>query len=240
MNSFRPPLLLTRPLAASERFADAFRERFGASWPVVIAPLMRTVYLDPIIEAAGVSGVIFTSETAVQAFARLSPDRTVHAWCVGPRTGRSAQMKGFSVTVGPGNAPGLVAAIRGAQGVGRLLYPRGMHIAHDIGAQLNLTGIETIPVTTYDQQSLALTHEAQMLLGAASPILLPLFSQRTAELFSKAAPGHHPALLIVAISKAVAEAARPLCAAQLLTAESPDSDSVLASLAELAKLPPSG
>ena len=60
----RPPLLLTRPRAGSERFAAQFRARMGADWPVVIAPLLETAPTGADLPAA--NALILTSEQAVK------------------------------------------------------------------------------------------------------------------------------------------------------------------------------
>jgi uroporphyrinogen-III synthase len=224
----RPTLLLIRPKQASERFAAQFRARYGADWPVVIAPLMRTAWLNPKIDADAADGVIFTSETAVQAFVRHNPDRRLQAWCVGPRTAQTANDAGFCVVQGPGDAPGLVRTILdGGRGI-RLLYVHGVHVAHDIEKMLSSAGIETISVTAYDQRPLALSSEARGLLRSDGPVILPLFSRRSARLIATQVGGDCAApIWIAALSPEVAELANDLKPAKLLVSIRPDSEAML-------------
>lgn len=240
LDLFRPPLLLTRPEDASIRFAAQFRARFGADWPVLISPLMRTLWLTPQVTTSDLTGAIFTSETAVRAFARLSPDRGLRAFCVGPRTAQTATALGFDVCSGPGDAPGLARLIAANCSGARLLYPHGTEVAQDMEQLLEPTGLEIVSLTVYDQSPLALTADALGLLATQSPILLPLFSLRSVRLFAGCAPPGHPALRIAALSLAVAQGAAVLNPQHLFTAERPDSEALLAALDQLAHLPTSG
>ncbi|MCX8509269.1 MAG: uroporphyrinogen-III synthase, partial [Rhodobacteraceae bacterium] len=106
MTHHRPPLLLTRPEAAAARFAAAFQAMAGGDWPVVLSPLMDTLWLAPPVDMNGIGGLIFTSETAVRAYGRLQRGHGLPAWCVGARTGEVARTLGFEVRIGPGDAAG--------------------------------------------------------------------------------------------------------------------------------------
>ena len=233
LNQFRPALLLTRPVAPSARFAAEFRARMGQDWPVVIAPLMQTVFSEPDLPNGHFDGIIFTSETAVRGFARLTDDRETPAYCVGARTADAATNAGFSAILGPGDAVGLARQI--AQNTGqRLLYPRGMHVAQDMENLLVSAESETISVVVYAQHPCALTTEAQSLLATGAPVLLPLFSRRSALLFAKAARAPHKALLIAALSPEIAEATTALKPLELRVAARPDGEALLNALADLA------
>ena len=233
----RPPLLLTRPADASARFAARVRTRLGQDWPVVIAPLMQTLFLQPALPRDAFDGVIFTSETAVLGIARLTSDRHLPAYCVGPRTAEVAARAGFSVTTGPGDAQGLARELGRRRGQ-RLLYPRGVDAAQDMTALLEHDGISVESVIVYDQRPCDLTSEARVLLAACTPLLVPLFSARSARLLAAAA--RHPELLIAALSPAVAEAAALLSPRLLWVAERPDGEALLDVLEELANRPDLG
>jgi len=229
----RPTLLLTRRLAASLRFAQAFRGRFGADWPVVISPLMVTTFLAPDLPDEAPDQILFTSETAVEAFVRLTSDRRATAWCVGPRTSAMALAAGFGVREGPGDALALAAQIRAAPPGGRMLWPRGAHTAHDFETDLAQVGLPVRCVTVYRQEPVPPTREATDLVAALDPILLPLFSPRSARLASDAFAAAVAPLLVAALSPAVAEAAGPLHPQRLSVADRPDSESLLAAMAAL-------
>jgi uroporphyrinogen-III synthase len=237
---FRPTLLVTRPQQAAERFAAQFRARFRADWPVVLSPLMQTLWLSPALDRGDVRDVIFTSETAVRAFARLSPDRDLLAWCVGGRTAEAAREAGFEAVEGPGDARGLAALIMARRRGARLLWPHGRHRAADMAELLKPAGIETVSVVAYEQVSRPLTGEAGAQLARTEPLLVPLFSPRSARLFTEAATGRAAPLWIAALSPAVADAAAALTPARLETAARPDSESLLDALARLTQDPAGG
>ncbi len=234
LDLYRPPLFLTRPKAASVRFAAQFRLRVSADWPVVISPRMETVWLAPSVEISGVDGVVFTSESAVRGFVRLSANRELRAYCVGPRTAKVATAFGFSVIAGPGNALGLSRIIIAEGGSRRLLYPHGSHVAQDMGDLLKSAGIETVFVIVYDQVPIAMTQEAKQLMAQNTPILLPVFSVRSLQLLAEVMPPDRPGLYIAAISPAVAQVAAAMRPQHLVTAARPDGEAMLNALEQLA------
>jgi uroporphyrinogen-III synthase len=217
MAQFRPTLVLTRPLPQSRRFAAEFRERFGESWPVVISPLSEIRHLDAELPRDLPGELIFTSENAVAAFARLSADRRPHAWCVGPRTAAAAARAGFAVTAGPGDARGLAQALIAKKSAHRLLYVRGRAVAHDIEKDLNRAGIETARAVVYEQIDCAPSDEVFSPLGAA----------RMAKLVPACAP-----LWVAAISLRAADAL-PIQPVRLAIAAHPDAPALLDSLSAL-------
>lgn len=178
-----PTLLLTRPLASSRWLAGRF------DGPVVISPVMRIVPL-PFDRAAlaDAPGVVLTSAHAVPA---AGPGRGRPAICVGARTAAMARRAGFRVTEGPGDAAGLLPLI--AAGPPGLVHPHGRHVAQ----RLPVPG-----VAVYDQQALPLTPKARALLQGAGPVILPVFSPRSAGLVADQARDARAPLWLVAISPA--------------------------------------
>lgn len=231
----RPTLLLTRPRAASARFAALFGARFGPDWPVVIAPLMQTEWLtlEPAGPAPDGCDLIFTSETAVAAWCRLTTDRGARAWCVGPRTADAARQAGFAVAEGPGTAEGLARTIAAARPANRLLWPSGRAIAADMTSLLQDHGLIAERLVVYDQTTLPLGEEAGGLLAGRSPVLLPLFSPRSAELAAGAMARRNAPIWLAAISPAAAAAALPLAADRQAVAAHPDADGMMGALAAL-------
>lgn len=233
MDPNRPTLLLTRPAEQSRRFAAAFRARFGADWPIVISPLTEIVDLSPDLPEDDWADVIFTSENAVRAFARLAADRSATAWCVGGRTAAAAQAAGFRTRTGPGDVAGLCRAIIADGTATRLLYPRPVHAAGDVEETLKSAGIETKSLLIYDQHSRPPTTEAQRLIAGAAPVLLPLFSPRSAVLAAAAFASGSAPFRVAAISAATAEAGATLAARDCVVAARPDAAAMLAALGVL-------
>lgn len=234
MEPVRPVLLLTRPDAQSRRFAALFRARFGANWPVVFSPLTEIAFLPCDLPAGLPSDIVFTSENAVAAFSRLSRDRHATAWCVGTRTEAAAREAKFTATRrGPGDWTGLARLLIEAGEVRRVLHPRGVHAAGDLPGALGSAGIETVSVPIYDQKELPPTAEALDLMQGSRPILLPLFSPRSARLAACAFAAAKAPLRIATISAAADAAASDLPATARAIAARPDGDAMLDTLAAL-------
>lgn len=214
-----PTVLLTRPESEARRFAA----RLG-DVPYLIAPLLRieAVAHDAArIDAA--PAVVFTSAQAV-AFAGAGRGRP--AWCVGPRTGDVARGAGWDVRQGPGDAAGLAPMLAGA-GM-PLLHVRGRHVARDLG---EIPGLSAIIV--YDQAPVPLSAEGAALIARGAPVLMPLFSPRSARLAGAACRNAAAPLWLAPISDAAAAAWDGPEPQRLLTAQSPDADGVLGALTGL-------
>ncbi|MEQ3643218.1 MAG: uroporphyrinogen-III synthase [Paracoccus sp. (in: a-proteobacteria)] len=183
----RPILLMTRPGDDSERTAA----RIGAD--VIVAPILQIVPVDHDGAAlAQVPGLVFTSAHAV---ASAGPGRGRPAICVGERTGQVARDAGFAVIQGAGTADSLVPLI--AASPVPLVHPHGRHLAQ----RLAVPG-----VVVYDQQPQPLTARARAALMGARPVVVPVYSPRSARLLAGMAAGARAPLWLVAISDAAAAA----------------------------------
>ncbi len=221
--------LLTRPAAASARFAERLRDSFGAATRIVIAPLMEPVFLNPVVPAEKFDALILTSETGAEAARRLSAEGRnlpLRAWCVGDQTAQAASDAGFHPQSAKGNAAALVHLIKTTQPGGRFLYLRGRCVAGNLAENLDSAEIMVREVVVYDQKPCPLTAEAAMLLAAEAPVVLPLFSPRSASLLAQSGPFLAP-LWIAALSPAVADCARRLHPVRLAIAATPDATTLL-------------
>jgi uroporphyrinogen-III synthase len=221
----RPTLLLTRPHEGSERFAQAFRNRFGADWPVVIAPLTRIVFLRPEIPASDT--LIFTSQHAVDAFCAIEPARGRRAYCVGAKTADVAQSAGFRAVAAGGDAESLLAMILQDHPTGALLHARGETVARAVSHPLNAAGIETFEAVVYAQRDADLSHEGREVLARGQPIIVPLFSPQSAVRFFAAADDLGASAHVIAISAAVAARCEGEKCAEIAVASSPDAEAML-------------
>ena len=223
-----PTVLLTRSGAASRRFADQIAARFG-DVGVVISPAIQIVFRDAVLPLEGVRDIVFTSQNAVQGVCRLTDRRDLRAWCVGGRTAQVARDAGFEVREGPGDAQGLLRLILADRPLGRVIWARGEHAAVDVAEVLNSAGIETVSAILYTAEPLPPGPEAAALLAGDAPVIVPLFSARTAQIVASWTRGAHAPLTVLALSDAVA-AAQPPCAATIV-APQPDSAGMLDALA---------
>lgn len=227
----RPVLLLTRPQAQSTRFAEEVAQALGPVFDVVISPLIDIEFHDAQLPA-GQAGVIFTSENAVAAYARLGTGAGMTAWCVGPRTAQAATAAGFRARSADGDAAALVALLQREKVTGPLLHVRGVHARGQVAEQLNSAGIETYELALYDQVPRPLTAGAQAALAGEAPVFLPVFSPRTAKILAEQAEDVAAPLRLFAFSTAVAEALRPLPRQALHVADRPDAAAMIAALAD--------
>ncbi|WBU64528.1 uroporphyrinogen-III synthase [Paracoccus aerodenitrificans] len=210
-----PVCLLTRPQAQSEDFAAGL-----AGIDYLISPILKIVPLPFDSTAiAEAPGLVFTSANAV-AFA--GPGQGRLALCVGPQTGEAARQAGFEVTTGPGDAEGLMPLLDIRRD---WLHLHGRHLARE----LPLAGIEV-----YDQQALPLNAAADAALAGSRPVILPLFSRRSAGILSDAVRDARAAIGIVAISEAVESAYSGPADARIVAAQ-PDRAGMVATIRMLSQ-----
>jgi uroporphyrinogen-III synthase len=176
-----PQILLSRPAAQSAAYKATLEAEFGARVSVILSPLLEIQYLTAEVDLHAIARLLFTSVNGVEAFTRLTPRRNISALCVGARTAKAAQLAGFETRSANGSAGDLVALAKTC--AGPFLYPRGVHMAHDIAADLRVGGHQVEEVISYDQRPLNLTSHAMAVLANDAPCLVPLFSPRTARLF---------------------------------------------------------
>lgn len=230
-----PTVILTRPKTQSESFAADLRARWDGPIEIIHSPLIEITSV-----AASVTGpdaVIFTSANGVIASGRLGLPSGLTAWCVGPKTAVRAQEAGFLPIVGPGDADGLAAQIIAARPAGKFAHIRGRHTRAGLCARLNAAGIACDDVVAYAQKALTLTSEARFATSAQKPVIFPLFSPRTATIFSGQAPFVSP-VHAIALSHAVAHAIAPGIAQSVTVAQRPDGPAMTeATLAVMAAQP---
>lgn len=227
-----PILLLTRPEAASRRFAAAAVARFGDRVRPLIAPLMQIVEDGGALPLDGIRGLVFTSENGVSAAAARTRRRDLPCWCVGDRTTAAALAAGFPAESAQGDAVALARLLIGRKVRGPLLHLHGAHVQADLGAALAPAGIDLRGLAVYRQEPLALTDAALAALAAPSRIFVPLFSPRSARLFRAAAGSVRAPLDLLAISPAAAAPLRDWPGTSALVAARPDADAMLDALAD--------
>ncbi|WP_172982775.1 uroporphyrinogen-III synthase [Roseovarius bejariae] len=158
-------------------------------------------------DLVGTGTLIFTSRHGVEAFAQLTDRRDIPAYAVGEATGQAARDIGLTVTVGEGDAERLIKQIVADKPNLPCLHLRGEHVAAPLAETLTSAGLETHEAVIYLQRPCPLSDEAQRLLQKPDPVILPLFSPRSARLaFAQEKHSNWQAPLhIVAMSQAVAD-----------------------------------
>ena len=221
-------ILLTRPADQGARFADALRERFGPRIEITDSPLLAPRFLAPILPDGPFDAVIFTSETAIAAASQW-PGLPRLAFTVGDRTATAARRAGFAAHSANGDAAALVGLLTTAD-PGHLLHLHGQDTRGDVVGHLRRAGLRAEGVVVYTQDPQPLTPLARHWLHDAHPVIVPLFSPRSATLFST----HHATapLWLASLSPAVDHAAT-LSAARRVTATRPDAAAMLDAIASL-------
>ena len=216
----RSALLLTRPQRGAERFVARLESGLLETTQLCISPLIEIKPLPLDEDLAEYAGVIFSSTNAVRL---AEPGDVRPAYCVGDRTRAAAKDFGWQVAETENDADGLVGAILRKRPAGPLIHLAGRHRRGDIAERLTAAGIPTDVRTVYDQVLLPLSAEAQTLLAGKLPVIVPLFSPRTARHFASEA-GQAMRAQIVAMSEAVAQSLGPLPVARLHIACAPTAE----------------
>jgi uroporphyrinogen-III synthase len=231
-----PLLLLTRPEPASRRFLAELEALAGRRIAAVMAPVLAIEPV-PVALAERPAALVLTSENGAGRAGALGL-AGLTAWCVGPRTAHAARAAGLrAIEAGP-DAEGLVARLLAERPEGPLLHLRGEHAAAPVAARLRAGGIEVGEAVAYRQRALPPTGAARAALGGERPVVLPLFSPRSAALVAGWGVGAGAPLHVVAISPAAARAAAPLGARTLDVAARPDGAAMAG--ATLRRLEPAG
>lgn len=177
-------VLLTRPRRQAQVYAAELQGKFGPRAGVILSPLLEIVPVDSAIDLEGISHILFTSINGVEHFANRSSRRDIACLCVGEKTAAAARALGFEAEAAAGRAEDLISlAAKRAQGAAESLYVRGRHAAGDIAAALRDQGCGVREVIVYDQVAQSLSVDAINVLRGSNPVIVPLFSQRTAARF---------------------------------------------------------
>lgn len=216
-----PILLLTRPEAASRRFA-ALPGLERAE--IVISPLMEIVPVEGRIPPE--QALIFSSQNGVAAFLDRAKPMGRLAWCVGSRTAQMAEAAGFSVLGWAETAAALVDRMQASGQGGPFLHLRGDRVAFPLAESLNQAGIETDQLVIYRQDPLPLTQQAMAVLTGSAVVIVPVFSPQTARILLAQIGQPRARLIFVAISDAVARICAAADLGKVVTAASPDAQAM--------------
>lgn len=233
------PVLVTRPRAQAEKFARRLTARFGSRVRPIVAPLMAPEFLSPPVPDGPFAAVIFTSAHGVEGAVRLQADLPRPAYCVGRATAAAATAAGFDAQSSDGDVADLAATLLSGPRMGRFLYLRGVDTTGELENQLISNDIPAVSLQVYLQQSLPLERESLALMRQSGPVILPLFSPRSAHIFRDARPvDTHADLRIAAMSMAVATVAAGIPHSALVIAARPDADAMLDAVESLLALAP--
>lgn len=226
-------ILITRPEPEASRFAETLRAQFGGAVRLRSAPLMKIAYEGDLPALTGREILIFTSRQGVTGFCHQSARRDLGGYAVGEATAAAARAAGLAVIPAGGDADALLARIAAEGRTGPFLHPRGAHVAADIVGALRSMGHAAQDAVVYDQIAVDLDPAARAVLDGEGPVLLPLMSPRSAQLFFEQVPAARAPLLVAAISRKVARMVPEDAVAALAIAKTADSAGMIAALHDL-------
>lgn len=235
MTKARRHILITRPKEDAAVLAADLQKR---GFTPLIAPMLS---IKPITDAElvtrGIQGVLFTSANGVRAFAARSDRRSVTVWCVGAATAATAREAGFhDIRTAGGNVKELAKLVidNVKPGDGALLHAAGSTVAGDLAGLLSKAGLTVVRATLYEAvPATALPEAAAEALATGTVRAVLFFSPRTADSFVRLLEEAGLAdacrgVDAVCLSEAVAETARHLRWAKVVTSEQPNQPALLA------------
>ncbi|MEM9060539.1 MAG: uroporphyrinogen-III synthase [Pseudomonadota bacterium] len=141
------PVLLTRPVADSQRIADLLATE---GIETLIWPLTRVETIAGQIDIADRSeAIVFSSANGVRAFAEQSPRRDLPALCVGARTAGEARSHGFETVAHADGASGDLVDLVRRSVRHHVTYARGQDVSADLTASLAPHGITCDETVVY-------------------------------------------------------------------------------------------
>ncbi|MDG2405928.1 MAG: uroporphyrinogen-III synthase, partial [Paracoccaceae bacterium] len=203
MKDTRITLLLTRPLEQATAFAQRFIQ---SRLKICISPLLEIIFQANLPNITPYQSLIFTSANGVKAFASLAQDCTLPSFTVGQTTADIALAVGLPAKMLGLDVAELTAALQKQAPASPCLHLCGAVTAGNLAADLTRSGIPTDAAILYHQNPLPLSPAAQDLLRGNDPIIVPLFSPRSAHQFGKewTQIGNIAQIYPVALSAAVA------------------------------------
>lgn len=177
-------ILLTRPIRASRRMKSDLLS-INSNLDILISPLIEIQYTPCDFIQRDYSGYIITSENAILSLLSSGISLgNVDVFCVGKQTRKLAIKSGFNVLGTYPRVELLVRDLGELKFKGKLFYFRGDFVSCDLKTVLWKKEILIEELIVYKQLASTLSKKAFGLL-ARKPCLIPLFSARTAKLFSK-------------------------------------------------------
>ena len=192
----------------------------------VVSPALSIKPLGPVVELPAGVAAIFTSRHGV---GRVSAPAGSLAFCVGDATADAAKAQGFDAVSAEGTVEDLLTRLAGVPPETPLAYFRGTHTRTDLARRLKDLGRDVVEHVVYDQPAQSPSAEAKALLAGDQPVVVPLFSPRTASIVLGWAGNARAPLQAVALSDAVAEA----WGRDAMVADRPDMDAMLDAVARV-------
>lgn len=188
LQSHAIPVIITRPEPQATRFAHDLNQSFGIRVYPIVSPLLQLSFTGAHPTGRQFGALILTSEMGALSARRLKDNGVLLpelAYCVGDRTAQVAQLNGFLPVSANGDAGDLVALLLENKKNAPFLHLRGREARGDIVKLLQKQNVEALDLVTYIQEPLSLTEEAAIALSGQGQVFVPLFSPRTARIWTE-------------------------------------------------------
>lgn len=213
-----PVLLMTRPQKAAERFVAELDPNLRDAANIVYSPVLEIKSTGAVPVFDQFSGFIFSS---AQVFGFLPAGQGRTCFCVGAQTAAQARTCGWRVAGVFDTAEQLVAGIETT--LEPLLHISGLHRRGEIAERLTAKGIRTEVTVVYRQDPKDLSVTAHEVLSSGVPVVLPVFSPRSAQILAASGANLVRCHLIV-MSPAVAEPLEEKRVGSLIVLPAPRGD----------------
>lgn len=224
-----PSVVITRPEDGAEKLCRALEARGVARDQLILSPLLQIERAPlPDLNWPGFA-YVFTSHNAVAAAAHLAAG--AKAYCVGNSTMQAAKEAGFEAFSADGDANALVQMIIADAPTQPLIHLHGEITRGDVSQRLEAAGLSCRDVVAYRQTPRPLSVQAIQALAAEDPLVVPLFSPRTAHLLAQNGPYRAP-IHLIAMSESIAKEALPLHAKTTTTLDQPHFNAMVSAICD--------
>ena len=199
---------------------------------ILVDPITKIEGVDVLYNFSSVTGLLITSANAVAYLPAALVGSKLPTFCVGEATTRVALKQGLMAQHLAATAEDLYNVLSGGFLEGPLLHLRGTHTTLDFEAYFRDTLIEVQNLIIYQQSAQDLKPATYTLLRGMVPIVLPIFSLRSAELLCELEL-NWALHTCVAISEVVAIPCRAAGFGQVLVSPEPSAGSMLSTLTSL-------
>ena len=227
----RATLLLTRPF---EQSLETAKRCEGLSANIVVSSLIEIVPTADMPETPADSSFVVTSQNGARRLPETQEGIVV--FCVGDRTAQIASELGYVTKSAKGDVDDLLSLINRRDEIGPLVHVRGVHTSGDLVAKLSAQGHQASEWIAYDQREQPLSADAKLALNGKKPIILPLFSPRTASLLLAQGPFSAP-IHPIGMSQAVLDALGSMQTHPPRVAARPTADAMLTEIEALLSQP---
>ena len=225
-------ILLTRPHDQAFSLAEILKKYGVIPENILINPIMKIEGVMLSYNFTSVGGLLITSANALTYLPADLIGSNLPTFCVGEATTRAALKRGLRAKHLAATAQGLCDVLSVQDLKGPLLHLRGTHTTLDLELYFRDTALEVQSLIIYRQTAQDLELVTYTLLRGTAPIILPIFSLRSAKLLC-ALDINWALHTSVAISEAVADQCRAVGFGKVIVSHKPTADSMLNAITPL-------